>query len=129
MKFLRMSNKKLAVLLLRFVTGVNYLMHGAVRVFGDYSGFANAMADDFSGTFLPAFSVRLLGYAIPVAELIIGVILIVGYQLRLGLIAAFLLMAVLIFGMSLLQQWGVVGTQMIYVLALFLILYFHEEDK
>lgn len=123
-----MSNKKLAVLLLRFVTGINFLMHGAVRVFGDYSGFADGMVNDFSDTYLPAFSVRLLGYAIPIIELIIGVILITGYKLRIGLVIGFFLMATLIFGMSLLQQWGVVGSQMIYTLALFFILYFQEED-
>jgi thiosulfate dehydrogenase (quinone) large subunit len=129
MQFLQMSNKKLAVLLLRFVTGINFLMHGAVRVFGDYSGFADGMANDFSDTFLPAFSVRLLGYAIPIIELIVGVILIVGYKLRLGLVLGFLLIATLIFGMSLLQEWGVVGSQMIYALGLFFILYFQDDDK
>ncbi|GJM16263.1 MAG: hypothetical protein DHS20C13_15900 [Thermodesulfobacteriota bacterium] len=128
MQFLKISNKKLAVLLLRFVTGINFLMHGAVRVFGDYSGFANGMADNFSETFLPAFSVRLLGYSIPILELIIGVILITGFQLKIGLVIGFLLMATLIFGMSLLQEWGVVGSQMIYVLALFFILYFQDEE-
>lgn len=127
MKLFEMSNKKLAVLMLRLVTGINFLMHGAVRVLGDYSGFADGMIHNFSGTFLPSFSVRLLGFAIPVIELIIGIILITGYKLKIGLIAAFLLMATLVFGMSLLQKWDVVGTQMIYALALFLILYFQEE--
>lgn len=124
-----MSNKKLAVLLLRFVTGINFLMHGAVRVFGDYSGFANGMAENFNETFLPTFSVRLLGYAIPIVELIVGLILITGFQLRLGLVLGFLLMAALVFGMSLLQEWGVVGSQMIYVLCLFFILYFKDEKN
>ena len=124
-----MSNKKLAVFLLRFVTGINFLMHGAVRVFGDYSGFADGMANNFSETFLPAFSVRLLGYAIPIVELLIGLILITGFQLKIGLIIGFLLMATLVFGMCLLQEWGVVGSQMIYVICLFLILYFQEDDS
>jgi len=43
MQFLQMSNKKLAVLLLRFFTGINFLMHGVLRVFGDYSGFTDGM--------------------------------------------------------------------------------------
>lgn len=129
MNFLQMSNKKLAVVFLRLVTGINFLMHGAVRVFGDFNGFADGMASNFNETFLPAFSVRLLGYAIPIVELIVGIILITGFQLKIGLVIAFLLMATLVFGMSLLQQWGVVGSQMIYVICLFLILYFQEDDK
>ncbi len=124
-----MSNKKLAVLLLRFVTGINFFMHGAVRVFGDYSGFAGGMAENFNETFLPAFSVRLLGYAIPIVELIVGLILITGFQLRLGIVLGFLLMAALVFGMSLLQEWGIVGSQMVYVLCLFFILYFQDEKN
>jgi len=129
MKYFQMSNKKLAVLLLRIVTGINFFMHGAVRVLGDYSGFANGMVDDFSDTFLLPFSVRLLAYAIPIIELIIGIILITGVKLRLGLVLGFLLIGVLIFGMSLRQEWGVVGSQMIYALSLFFILYFHDEEN
>ena len=124
-----MSNKKLAVLLLRIVTGINFFMHGAVRVLGDYGGFADGMVNDFGDTLLPPFSVKLLAFGIPIVELIIGVILIIGYQLRLGLVLGFLLMATLIFGTSLRQEWGVVGSQMIYVLSLFFILYFQEEDS
>ena len=124
-----MSNKKLAVLLLRIVTGINFFMHGAVRVLGDYSGFATAMVDDFSDTFLLPFSVKLLAYLIPIIELIVGIILITGIKLRLGLVLGFLLIGVLIFGMSLLQEWGVVGSQMIYVLSLFFILYFQDEEN
>ena len=104
-------------------------MHGAVRILGDYNGFASALVDDFNDTFLPAFSVRLLGYTIPTVELVVGLILITGFQLRLGLVLGFLLMAALIFGMSLLQEWGVVGSQMIYVLCLFFILYFQDEKS
>jgi len=71
----------------------------------------------------------LLGYTIPIIELIVGMILIVGYKLRLGLVLGFLLIATLIFGMSLLQEWGVVGSHMIYLFALFFILYFQDDDK
>ena len=127
MNFLQMSNKQLALFFLRFVTGINFLMHGAVRILGDYSGFASGMVDNFSEAFLPDFSVLLLGYVIPIVELVIGLILITGIFLKFGLIIAFLLMAVLIFGMSLLQEWGVVGTQMIYLIALFFIMYFQDE--
>ena len=129
MKYLQMSNKKLALFLFRFVVGVNFLMHGVVRILGDYSGFAEGMVNDFGETFLHPLSVLALAYAIPIVELIIGVILITGYKLRYGLILGFLLMAVLIFGMSLLQEWGVVGTQMIYAISLFLILYFEEDES
>ncbi len=128
MKYLQMSNKELALFLFRIVVGVNFLMHGAVRVLGDYGGFASGMVSDFGETFLHPLSVMALAYVIPIIELIIGIILVTGYKLRYGLILGFLLMAVLIFGMSLLQQWAVVGTQMIYAISLFLLLYFQEDE-
>ena len=128
MNVLKLNNRKLALLMLRVVTGINYLMHGAVRVLGDYSGFASGMVRDFEDTFLHPLSVKSLAFIIPLAELVIGLILITGYKLKYGVIIGFLLMGILVFGMSLLQQWGVVGTQMIYVLALFLILYFHDDN-
>jgi len=129
MKYLQMSNKKLAVLLLRVVTGINFFMHGAVRVLGDYSGFAEGMVNDFGDTFLHPVSVKLLAFAIPIIELIIGAILITGFKLRAGLVLGFLLIAVLIFGTSLRQEWGIIGSQMIYVLSLFFILYFQDEKS
>lgn len=129
MKLTQMSNKKLALFLFRAVVGVNFFMHGAVRILGDYSGFASGLVSDFGETFLHPLSVMALAYVIPVVELIVGIILITGYKLRYGLILGFLLMAVLIFGMSLLQQWAVVGTQMIYAISLFLILYFQEDGN
>jgi len=129
MKYLQMSNKKLALFLFRIVVGVNFFMHGAVRILGDYSGFVSGMVNDFGDTFLLPISVKALAYVIPIVELIVGIILITGYKLRYGLILGFLLMAVLIFGMSLLQQWGVVGTQMLYALSLFFILYFQDDES
>ncbi len=60
------------------------------------------MVNDFGDTFLHPISVKALAYVIPIIELTIGIILITGYKLRYGLILGFLLIAVLIFGTSLL---------------------------
>ena len=124
-----MSNKKLALFLFRIVVGVNFFMHGAVRILGDYSGFASGIVSDFGETFLYPLSVMALAYVIPIVELIVGIILITGYKLRYGLILGCLLMAVLIFGMSLLQQWAVVGTQMRDAISLCRILHFQEDEN
>lgn len=47
MKLMQMSNKKLALFLFRVVVGVNFFMHRAVRILGDYSGFASGLVSDF----------------------------------------------------------------------------------
>ncbi len=123
------SNRGLAVLLLRVITGINFVGHGLVRILGDYKGFAQSTVDQFADTILPAAMVWPLGYAIPVVELVFGVALIVGVRLRATIIAGFALMAVLLSGMVLLEQWAVVGTQMIYILTLFAILAFQPEAR
>lgn len=56
-----MTHRALGYALLRFVLGVNFLMHGAVRVFGDYTGFARGVVGEFSCTILPEVMVRLVG--------------------------------------------------------------------
>lgn len=123
------SNRDLAVLLLRIITGINFVGHGLVRILGDYTAFAQGIVDQFADTILPAVMVWPLGYAIPVVELAFGVALIVGVRIRATVIAGFVLMAVLLSGMVLLEEWAVVGIQMIYILTLFAILAFQPEAR
>ena len=122
------SNRDLAVLLLRLITGLNFAGHGLVRIFGGYTDFARSTVDQFADTILPAALVWPLGYAIPIVELVLGLLLIAGFRIRLTVTAAFALMAVLVSGMVLLEEWAVVSIQMIYILTLFVILAFQPEE-
>lgn len=109
--------------ILRIVLGLNMLMHGAVRLFGDYTGFAEGVLKEFSGTVLPEILVKAVGWGIPPVEFLIGLALILGLFTGTALIAGGLLMSVLVFGMSLLKSWGTVGNQMVYVLLFSLLLF------
>jgi len=117
-----MEGPSIAYFLFRITLGLNMLMHGCVRVFGNYRGFAESLAEQFRETPLPEWSVLSFGYALPVAEGVIGMFLILGFQTKKALMAGALLMMPLIFGMSLREQWSVVGTQMLYALIYFILL-------
>ena len=121
------SNQTLGFALLRATVGLNFLMHGATRIFGDLSGFANGMAESFAGT-LPRWLVVPYAYALTCAELLLGLALLIGFRTA-G--TATLLMALvisLIFGKTLQQDWGTVGTQMLYSLILFLLVFLAQHD-
>ena len=124
-----MNHRALGYALLRFVLGINFFMHGAVRVFGDYAGFAQGVAGEFSGTILPEAMVQLVGWGIPPVELAIGVALILGLFTRTALVAGGVLMGVLVFGMSLLQNWGTVADQMLYTLLFALLLFALKNNR
>ncbi|MFB6356201.1 MAG: MauE/DoxX family redox-associated membrane protein [bacterium] len=100
--------------MLRVVMGINMFTHGAVRLFGDYSGFVGWVEKTFSGTILPGILVTGVGWAIPPIEFVIGILLVTGTLTFSALLASGGLMSVLVFGMCLKQNWGTVADQMIY---------------
>jgi thiosulfate dehydrogenase [quinone] large subunit len=63
---------------------------------------------------LPAWSVWAFGLVLPAIEGGLGLLLLIGLRTRAVLIAAGLLIMVLTFGSSLLQDWATAGTQLIY---------------
>ena len=121
------NHKALAYATFRFALGVVELMHGLVRL-PVLAGFAAGMAKQFEGTILPSWSVYSFGYVLPFLEGLIGLALILGVFTRSTLVVVSLLMSALIFGTSLHSDWNIVGTQMIYVIAFFIALFFLEHN-
>jgi len=112
------SDAERAHLVLRITLGVNVVIHGLVRI-GHSGSFADAMVRDFATTPLPGWSVWAFGAVIPTAELVIGLAILLGAQLRAALFLGGLLIAALVLGTCLRQQWEVVGIQMLYALIYF----------
>src|SRR5208282_1057761 len=84
--------------LARVALGLNIAMHGYSRL-PHLVGFANGMVKQFAATFLPSPLVYITGFGIAIGEAVIGT----------------LLMLLLIFGSTLIQQWEIVSVQMITV--------------
>ncbi len=118
-----------AYILLRVLTGLNFFGHGFSRIFtGTHlPGFAQGMVKSMAGTPLPAGLVLVTGYAVPCVELVVGVLLLAGAGVRFALGLAFSLMFVLMFGITLKQDWNVAGQQLEYGLVLAVLLFARER--
>jgi thiosulfate dehydrogenase [quinone] large subunit len=123
------TGPELAYVVLRLILGVNLAMHGLVRLFGDYAGFAEGIIDTFRDTVLPGLLLAPFAYGLPVIELLLGVLLLLGLWTRTTLVAGGALIGVLVFGSSLLQNWGTVGTQMIYALTFYVLLFHVRHNR
>lgn len=122
-------DQELALALFRLTLGVNFFMHGATRVFGDLSKFVGGTVKGFEKTILPAPLVELYATGLAFVELGLGVLLILGLFTRASLVIGALVMSSLVFGMGLRQQWDTVGSQMVYAICFFLLLFFHVPNR
>ena len=122
-----LSNKSLAIHLLRLSFGINYLFHGVVRL-PNLNKFVSGMQDTFQDTLLPGILVTPMAYIIPFAEIAIGLFLILNKFIRETLTATFVLMNILVIGSCFAQKWDVVGLQTTYIGFLFLLLYFMNDN-
>lgn len=106
-------------LIFRLVMGFNMMIHGAVRVFGDYSGFIEKMNTMFADSIVPGFLVNIMANLISPVELIFGFLLILGFKTKVSILVLNFNMLILVSGVCLLQKWDLAGMQMAYVLYLF----------
>jgi thiosulfate dehydrogenase [quinone] large subunit len=123
------SSTALAYGLLRLTLGVNFLMHGLTRILKGVSEFAEKIVAQFAETPLPPALVSAYATGLTYVEFGVGLLILLGLFTREALVVGALVMVSLIFGTSLRQDWGTVGTQMIYALFFFLLLHFLENNR
>ncbi len=117
-----LTNGQLAALILRIGMGVNMLLHGAVRL-PNLTTNVEKMAAGFENTFLPSIVSHGFLYVLTFAEIIIGLLILVGGPFgRWGYFAGGILMTALMFGSSLKMDWPTVATQVVYLIAFYLAL-------
>ncbi len=110
-----------AYTLLRIVVGINYFNHGATRIF-NIPGFMDAMVNVMQDSWIPEFLVRINAALVPPVELIVGALITIGLFTRASLIVCFILMAFLMYGVTIIQNWEVASSQLIYNIVLFILL-------
>ncbi|MGA9631887.1 MAG: DoxX family protein [Candidatus Acidiferrales bacterium] len=113
----------------RLALGINILIHGAGRIFGQgVVGFAAKTAEEFGATALPHWAVYGFLLAVPFIEAALGSLLTLGLFTRWALVAGGLLMIGLIFGTAMRSDWPTVGIQMIYSITYFLLLFYRRHN-
>jgi thiosulfate dehydrogenase [quinone] large subunit len=120
----------LAFFTLRLALGMNELMHGITRIFmgAGLSGFLTFTQNQFKDAPLPVWQVRSFATVVPICELIIGVLLILGLWTRWALALAALLMVGIIFGTAMRSDWQLVFLQMFYSFLCALMLTWRRYD-
>jgi thiosulfate dehydrogenase [quinone] large subunit len=108
-----MINHSLTFVLLRLAIGTSMFCHGFVRVF-KLPKFSTWMVEKFADSMLPDALVIPFSYALPVIELVIGILLLIGWFTKQALVAGGLTMIALIFGSGMLEDWGALPSQMIH---------------
>jgi thiosulfate dehydrogenase [quinone] large subunit len=110
---MKLNNFELAFVLGRLLLGLNFLMHGLVRI-PKLAVFSAGIEKEFAAAPLPPALVSAYAHALPFVEGGIGLLLVLGLFTRPALVAAMLAITSLIFGSSLLEKWSLVGDQMVY---------------
>ena len=123
------NDVKIAYLLIRLTMGLNFFMHGVVRIFGNLDKFREKTVADFQETWLPQPMVELFATTLPFVEGVIGLLLLVGLFTRQAIIAGAVVMMVLIFGTSLRQDWGLVGSQIVYSLFFYFLMRYASDNS
>ena len=120
--------QRVAYVMLRVVAGMDFFGHGFARIFTGtrLGGFAHWMVGDMAKAPLPANLVLAIGYVVPWAELVLGLMLLFGVGVRFALVTALLLMLLLMFGITMKQDWTVAGDQLLYSLVLAVLLFARE---
>lgn len=118
---LHRRNLVIAYTFLRVIFGINFFNHGFTRM-GNLPAFAQSMIEMFQETFAPAWMVGAIGFCVPIVELIVGILIIVGWRTLPALMTGFGLMGVLMFGVTLLQNWDTATSQLIYCLVFFILI-------
>jgi thiosulfate dehydrogenase [quinone] large subunit len=125
---MKLTHKQTAYALLRIALGVNFFMHGSIRLYSGLGAFASSTAEHLAKSPLPHGFVLGFGYAIPFIEVLLGLGLILGLFTRLALTLGAVFIMALTVGVTSNQQWDVAGQQLVYSVVFFLLLFFHENN-
>jgi thiosulfate dehydrogenase (quinone) large subunit len=109
-----MSAYKQSFLLARLAIGASLFGHGLVRL-PKLDKFSHGMAALFQHSILPQPLVLAFGYFSPFAEFGIGLLTLIGLWTRQASVAGALLMILLIFGSTTVEQWDGISTQLIHL--------------
>jgi thiosulfate dehydrogenase (quinone) large subunit len=118
----------ISFLLLRLAIGISFLGHGLVR-FPKLQAFSNWMAGNFRQSMLPEALVIPFSYLLPFAEFTIGLLLLSGLLTKYALVAGGIVMLLLLFGTTMIENWEALPSQIIHVVLLAVLLHFLEANS
>ncbi|HEX5735994.1 MAG TPA: MauE/DoxX family redox-associated membrane protein [Blastocatellia bacterium] len=122
------TRREIAYALLRITMGLMFLTFGIEKFAAGIGNFAAGLQQGFAGK-LPSFLLTPFAYALPFAEVVIGLLLLLGLLNVFGLILGGVLMIALTFGMVLQGQAATVANNVFYGVVIFLLLWFADYNR
>jgi thiosulfate dehydrogenase (quinone) large subunit len=111
----RSSDLVWAYTILRLSFGANIMLHGVSRLLAGHAAFLAYLTHYFEKTpLVPASLLPSFAWVLPPVETLLGLLLVLGLWTRFALIAGALVLAMLVVGTNLAQDWNVAGLQLIY---------------
>jgi thiosulfate dehydrogenase [quinone] large subunit len=115
-------------LLLRLAIAISMFGHGLVRL-PKLATFSNWMVGSFENSMLPKIIVTPFSYILPIAEFTIGLFLLLGIFTKPSLVAGAIVMLILLFGTSIIENWEAIPSQLIHIAFFALLLHFADYNS
>lgn len=115
-------------LMLRLALGASMFGHGLVRL-PKLNTFSHWMVESFEKSFLPKIMVVPFSYLLPIAEFGVGLLLISGLFTQQSLITGAVVMLLLIFGTTLIENWEAIPSQLLHVAFFAVLLQFISSNS
>jgi len=123
-----MKDFKTTFFFLKLPIALSLLGHGLVRL-PKLPAFTDWLVTTMEKSVLPEFLIVPFGYVLPFAEFLIGLSLLIGFQVKYSLFAGLALMSVLIFGSSSIENWSAIESQLLHSLYLVGLVWFWQKYK
>lgn len=121
-------NQQIAFALFRVTLGLDIFLHGAMRFVTGVGTWEATQSKLFEGTLLPMALVHGFLLTLPVLEIIIGAMTLLGLYTRFALVAGAIMILSLVFGTAMRQDWTTVGLQLLYAVYYFLLISRLEDN-
>lgn len=123
-----MKDFKTAFFFLRLPVAVSLLGHGLVRI-PKLQAFSDWMVTTMEKSAIPTALIVPFSYFLPIAEAIIGILLLINFKTKYTLYASLVLMSILIFGSCSIENWSAIEAQLLHSFYLFGLFWFYEKFK
>ncbi|NIG55636.1 DoxX family protein [Chitinophaga sp. Cy-1792] len=117
----------ISYLLLRLGIGASMFGHGLVRL-PKLEKFSGWMMGTFEKSMLPTALVKPFSYALPIAEFLVGLLLIAGLFTRQAAVLGGIVMLSLIFGTTMIEGWDFLTGQLVHLVFFAVLLQFISSN-
>lgn len=122
-------HRELAHALLRATVGITFLFFGVGKVIKGVGPFASSMRERMADSPLPPDLVSFFATILPFAEILLGLLLLLGLFTRLALAGTALLIMFLTFGTVMEPDPATVARNVNYALVVFVLLWLADHDR